>query len=92
MPSAVGTCVVYAEKNINNRLQAYTARQRTKKISKKTRNTWQRLAYSQLGAVVSPPSEYEPRECTSDGQRRGAIYHVLYNIYYNRYNLIRTSN
>jgi len=24
----------------------------------KTRNTWQSLAYSPLGAIVSPPSEY----------------------------------
>jgi len=55
----------------------------------KTRNAWQSLAYIPLSAVVSPPSEYEPRERTSDGQRRGALYHVLYNIS-NRYYPIRT--
>ena len=36
------------------------ARGATKNIEKeiKTRNAWQSLAYSPLGAIVSPPSEY----------------------------------
>jgi len=28
------------------------------KITDETRNAWQSLAYSPLGAIVSPPSEY----------------------------------
>jgi len=32
--------------------------QSLKKIKKETRNAWQSLAYSPLGAVVSPRSEY----------------------------------
>ena len=35
-----------------------TTLERESEIVENTRNAWQSLAYSPLGAIVSPPSEY----------------------------------